>query len=87
MPAISQIIIVSLLTIFVLYVFESLGGIEVLQLSRFKIFNKLGDCIFCLSFWLSGVISSILVFVELDTSYLWCILLSPPLTILYYAKG
>lgn len=87
MPAISQIIIVSLLTIFILYVFDSFGGIETLQLSRFKKFNKVADCIFCLSFWVSGVVSPILALVELDISYLWCVLLSPPLTVLYYAKG
>ena len=86
MPAISQIIIVSLLTIFILYIFDSFGGIEALQLSRFKTFNKVADCIFCLSFWVSVAVSITLMIIQQDVSYLWCMLLSPPLTVLYYAK-
>jgi hypothetical protein len=87
MPAISQIIIVSLITIFTLYVFDSFGGIEALQLSKFKTFNKVADCIFCLSFWVSVVVSITLMFICQDVSYLWCMLLSPPLNAIVYAKS
>ena len=87
MPAISQIIIVSLITVFILYVFDSFGGIEALQLSKSKKANKIADCIFCLSFWISGMVSPILVLEEHDISYLWCILLSPPLNAIVYAKS
>lgn len=87
MPAISQIIIVSLITVFILYVFDSFGGVQALQLSRFKTLNKVADCIFCLSFWASVMVSPFLAFTQHDVSYLWCILLSPPLNAIVYAKS
>lgn len=83
MPTLYQIILIALFSTFV-ELFMSKSGFRYLLRDQcddidFALIAKMLDCDFCLGFWLSVIISIVMVLITLDPSYFYVPVFATPI--------
>ena len=70
----------AMLTTFTLLLLRKIGFVERMQVHGNWFVSQLFQCAFCLSFWLSLIVSIVLVFVTSELTYIFIPFFSTPLS-------
>lgn len=75
-----MVVLVALVSSFNILLLIKLGFVEWVQVYGKRLFSKLFNCMFCLSFWMGFVVSGIYVLVSKDLTGLLVPFLAAPIT-------
>lgn len=81
MPTLYQIVTIALFSAFIVHLLNKSGlRDKVIELSPLKLFSKLFDCDFCLSFWINVFVCIVLVIITANIALMVIPFLSTPIT-------